>query len=120
VDSGARYGAQSGGRDSQYGAQSGGRDSDAQYSAQKAVRDVVEVCNKFDPPILFTRFLQALLTNLLQFAPPPERDAKWIRAASVWQVKVRDAQTAVGVYNQRCETALERLYTELKYELRSL
>ncbi|MDR2631433.1 MAG: DNA polymerase III [Spirochaetaceae bacterium] len=84
--------------------------------AKNLISRVLEEAGNFEISGLFSRFLGQLLF-LLSESFKGETLPGEIAYRNIWKGRIRDAEEAVGVFNQKVALALERLFTELKREM---
>jgi DNA polymerase-3 subunit gamma/tau len=79
-------------------------------------RILAEVDN-FEIPGLFSRFLNQLLSLLSESFRGGEPLPREIAYRDIWKGRIKDAEEAAGIFNQKAALTLERLFTELKREI---
>ena len=82
-------------------------------SAEKVISIIIKEAEGFQQHNLFSRFLTALLDNVLKAnriaAPSPRQ----ITCLELWKKSCAEAESAVSVYNQTPVLALERLFNNV-------
>jgi DNA polymerase-3 subunit gamma/tau len=83
--------------------------------AKSLMAAVLDGADNFETPELFSRFLGqilSLLSESFKGASPGE-----IAYRDIWKDRIRAAEEAVRIFNQKAALALEGLFTELKREM---
>ncbi|MDR2758453.1 MAG: DNA polymerase III [Spirochaetaceae bacterium] len=78
---------------------------------------VLEEAGNFETLELFSRFLGQLLSLLSESFKGETPQPGEIAYRDIWKSRIRDAEGAVRIFNQKAALALERLFTELKREM---
>jgi hypothetical protein len=81
------------------------------------VSRIMEGTQNFEIPGLFSRFLGQLLFFLSQCFKQEISLPGEISYRDIWKSRIREAETAAGIFHQNAALTLERLFTELKREM---
>ncbi|MFP3089229.1 DNA polymerase III [Treponema sp. TIM-1] len=84
------------------------------------IATVLDGAGNFDIPDLFSRFLGQLLSLLSESFKGETPLPGEIAYRDIWKGRIKDAEEAVKIFNQKAALALERLFTELKREMTEL
>jgi DNA polymerase-3 subunit gamma/tau len=79
------------------------------------VSRILEEAGNFESPGLFSRFLGRLLSLLSESFRGGEGELlEELAYRDLWKGRIRDAEEASGIFNQKAALALERLFADLK------
>lgn len=81
------------------------------------VSRILEGAQNFEIPELFSRFLGQLLFLLSESFKREISLPGEIFYRDIWKSRIREAETAAGIFHQNAALTLERLFTELKREM---
>ncbi|MDR2069398.1 MAG: DNA polymerase III [Spirochaetaceae bacterium] len=81
------------------------------------VAAVLAEAGNFETPELFSRFLGQLLALLSESFKGEASLPGELAYRDIWKGRVKDAEEAVRIFNQKAALALERLFTELRREM---
>jgi DNA polymerase-3 subunit gamma/tau len=81
------------------------------------VSRILAEADNFEIPGLFSRFLGQLLSLLSESFRGGGRLPGEIAYRDIWKRRIKDAEEAAGIFNQKAALTLERLFTELKREI---
>jgi DNA polymerase-3 subunit gamma/tau len=87
---------------------------------QGIITAVLGKAENFEVRSLFPRFLGALLAIVSESCPPAELNPRQIAYNEIWKKQAREADAAVGTFNQSPALALEKFISGLKTAMAEL